>query len=231
MVSQFLTELELTISAARLQRYQSASGDDLETAVNYLWNVALAESLYCSLNAVEIALRNALHDTLTAHFGTPNWYDQKGLLDRKQIDGVSEVKKRIRRGGESVTPDRVVSELSFGFWVTILSRNYNARLWQGQNAAPIRNAFPRISKRQRQRQPIHQHYNAIRELRNRVFHHEPLFDDQVLRRRHGDIHRGIGWISPAHLAWIKQADRFPHVYHNGRHEVETTLNRHLETLQ
>ncbi len=227
MVSKFLTDLQPTISAARFQRYQSSIGDDVETIVNYMWNMALAEALYCSLNAVEIALRNGLHDTLTAHFGIPNWYDQKGLLDQKQVDNVNSVKGRIVRDGESVTPDRVVSELTFGFWVTILSRNYNARLWQGQNAAPLRRAFPRIPKRQRQRQSIHQHYNAIRELRNRVFHHEPLFDDQILLRRHGEISQGIGWINPTLLAWIQDVDRFAHIYVYGRGEVENRLKEHL----
>lgn len=227
MVSEFLAYLEPTISLARLRRYQSATGDDLETAVNYLWNMALSESLYCCLNAVEIALRNGLHDTLTAHFGTPAWYDQKGLLERKQVEDVIAVKKRVRRDGESVTPDRVVSELNFGFWVTILSRNYNARLWQGQNPAQLRHAFPRTPKRQRQRQPIHQHFNAIRELRNRVFHHEPLFDDQNLRWRHSEVYQGLGWINPKLLAWIKVVDRFPHVYSRGRRDAETALKRHL----
>jgi len=230
MVSQFLVDLQPTISPARFQRYQSSTEDDLETVVNYMWNMALAEALYCSLNAVEIALRNGPHDTLTAHFGTPAWYDQKGLLDLKQLDDVNAVKGRILRDGESVTPDRVVSELIFGFWVTILSRNYNARLWRGQNAAPLRHAFPRVPKSERQRVTIHAHYNAIRELRNRVFHHEPLFDNQLLRSRHGVIGRGIGWINPRLLVWVKEVDRFPHVYYHGRGEVEAKLKQHLGIL-
>lgn len=57
MVSKFLTDLQPTISAARFQRYQSSTSDDVETIVNYMWNMALAETLHCSLNAVEIALR------------------------------------------------------------------------------------------------------------------------------------------------------------------------------
>lgn len=72
MVSKLLTDLQPTISTARFQRYQSSISEDVETIVNYMWNMALAEALYCSLNAVEIALRNGLHDTLTVHFGTPN---------------------------------------------------------------------------------------------------------------------------------------------------------------
>lgn len=85
MVAQFLVSLQPSISTARLRRYRSPTGDDLETAVNYLWNIQLAESLYCSLGAVEVALRNALHETLTQRFGTPAWYNQKGLLEDNQI--------------------------------------------------------------------------------------------------------------------------------------------------
>ena len=80
----------------------------METAVNYLWNVALAESLFCSLNAVEVALRNGLHNALTQHFGTAVWYDQTGILDPVQRKSVQSVKKRIAEHGDLVTSDRVV---------------------------------------------------------------------------------------------------------------------------
>src|SRR5688572_22317888 len=100
MVAQFLVELEPTISVARLRRYQSPTGDPLETAVNYLWNIALAESLYCSLNAIEVALRNALHNSLTRHFGTPTWYDRRGLLEPKQVDDIGRAKARITSYGD-----------------------------------------------------------------------------------------------------------------------------------
>lgn len=227
MVARLLAELQPSLSSARLQRYRSPAGDPMETAVNYLWNMALAEALYCSLNAVEIALRNALHDTLARHVGTPDWYDRQGLLERRQVEDVNAAKLRIRSYGNSVTPDRVVAELTFGFWVTILSRPYDARLWQGQNAAPLKQAFPRIPKRQRQRQSIHQHYNAIRELRNRVFHHEPLFDDRLLRQRHGDICRGLYWLNPTMMDFVEIFDRFEDVYQHGRSQVEATLKAHL----
>ena len=98
MVAQLLTELQPSISPARLQRYLSSTGDPLETAVNYLWNIALAEALYCSLNTVEIALRNGLHDTLTRHFGVPNWFDRRGLLEPSQGNDVAKAKTRACYG-------------------------------------------------------------------------------------------------------------------------------------
>jgi hypothetical protein len=227
MVSLFLADLEPTISSARLLRYRSPMGDDLETAVNYLWNMALAESLYCSLNAVEIALRNTIHDTLPAHFGVPIWYDRAGLLEPYQANEVAGMKKRIISYGNPVTPDRVVSELNFGFWVTILSRNYDSRFWQALRGTTLRKAFPRVPRRERQRVTIHAHYNAIRELRNPVFHHEPLFDDQVLRQRHGNVYRAIHWINPKLVDHIKPFDRFPDVYSHGRAQIETDLKQYL----
>lgn len=223
MVSQLLSELTPSVSSSRLLRYQSAGGDDLETAVNYFWKLALAESLFCSLNMVEIALRNALHDTLTHHFGVPAWYDRRGLLEAKQRKDINGVKSRIMKRGDSVTPDRVVSELTFGFWVTILSRNYDARLWQGQNAAPLKRMFLRIPRNKRQRQIVHQQYNEIRELRNRVFHYEPIFDDPYLRQRHGEVKRGLQWLNPRMVDVLELYDRFPDVHANGRIAIETKL--------
>lgn len=223
MATGLLADLEHSISSARLLRYQDSSGNDLETAVNYFWNIALAESLYCSLNAVEIALRNALHTTLKDHFGVPNWYDRQGLLEREQQQSINVVKHRISKYGDSVTPDRVVSELTFGFWVVILSRNYDTRLWQGQQAAPLKRAFLRIPRRMRQRQTIHQQYNQVRELRNRVFHYEPLFDDHRLVERHREVKRGLFWLNPRMVDVLERQDRFPYVYHSGRQAVRDTL--------
>jgi hypothetical protein len=227
VVEQFLSKLEPSITTMRLQRYRSSTGDDLETVVNYLWNIALAESLFFSLNMVEIALRNALHETLRQHFGVPAWYDRQGLLEDDQRKGIKSVKKRIKDYGDQVTADRVVSELTFGFWVTILSRNYDARLWQGQNAAPLKRMFLQIPKNKRQRQTIHQQYNAIRVLRNRVFHYEPIFDDQNLRQRHGEIKRGLHWLNPSMVDALELYDRFPNVYGTGRALIEDKLKAEL----
>ena len=227
MANQFLAGLAPSISSARLQRYQSRAGDDLETVVNYLWNVALAESLYCSLSAVEIALRNALHNTLTQHFGVPTWYDRRGLLERRQKNEINAVKARIQNHGDPVTPDRIISELTFGFWVVILSRNYAVRFWQDQNAAPLKNAFLRIPRNKRQRQTIHQQYNEIRELRNRVFHHEPIFDDRFLLQRYGETKRGLHWLNPAMVNVLEWYDRFPEVHAQGRAKIEAKLKAEL----
>jgi hypothetical protein len=227
VVIQFVAGIEQSISSARLQRYQSNPFDSLETVINYFWNIALAESLYCSLNMVEIALRNGLHNALAHQFGTPTWYDRAGLLEWRQAVEVRKTKARIAARGDLVTSDRVVSELTFGFWVTILSRPYDSRLWSSWKASPLKTAFVRIPRSLRQRQHIHQHYNAIRELRNRVFHHEPIFDDQLLDQRHDGVKRGLYWLNPEMVNCLEYYDRFPDVLRSGRTSIEGTLKLKL----
>lgn len=231
MPAQLIKDLESSLSTPRLSRYRpndaSPANVDLETLVNYFWNLALAEALYCSLGAVEVALRNTIHTSLSAHFGTPIWYDQTGMLDEYQRREVGDAKVRIAKANP-VTPDRVVGALTFAFWVTILSSPYDARLWRAASGSTLRAAFPYVRKSDRPRFKIHRRYNEIRELRNRVSHHEPLFDDTRLQRRHQDILWGIHWINPKLRQVVERLDRFPDVYANGRARVEAELKAHLD---
>jgi hypothetical protein len=194
---------------------------------NYYWNIALAQALLCPLGTVEIMLRNTIHNTLTLHFGAANWYDRRGLLDVKQVGQLQSAKSHIARSGRTVTPERVMSSLSFGFWVTLLSRPYEARLWRANRSANVKTAFPHIPKRQRQRQNIHARYNNLLTLRNLAFHHEPIFDRSTLLADHAAIYAAIGWIEPAMVAPTQLFDAFLDTHANGRTVVEAALKTHL----
>lgn len=115
----------------------------------------------------------------------------------------------------------------FGFWVVILLRNYDARLWRGGGASALKNTFQRIPKQKRQRQIIHQQYNEIRELRNRVFHYEPIFDDRHLLSRYGEVNRGLHWFNPRMVDVLEWHDRFLDVHAHGRAAIEAKLKTEL----
>jgi hypothetical protein len=53
--------------------------------------------------------------------------------------------------------------------------------------------------------------NHIRRLRNRVFHHEPIWYWKDLRQQHNEIIEAIGWINPAMMSFIQTLDRFDEV--------------------
>lgn len=232
MADTLISSIEPALSPERLARYRpngTSTDPNLDILVNYMWNIALADSLHCSLSAVEIALRNTIHGTLTVHFGTPNWYDQTGIMDAYQQDEIERVKAKIRLNTNPITPGRVVAGLTFGFWVTTLSRNYEARLWRANKSETIKQAFPYVPRRKRQRGSIHEQYNRIRALRNRVSHHEPLFDDPNLNQLHHLVQDGIEWINPELRSLTAHFDSFPAVLSDGRVAVESRINDYLSS--
>lgn len=225
---RFVANLGASISSHRLERYRRISdGSDLGMVTNYFWNIALAEALHCSLGAFEVVLRNSIHDALTSQFGSPNWFDGTGLLDERQRRQLSDAKRHIDRTGRTVTPDRVVSSLTFGFWVTLLSRTYDARFWRSNRAAALKASFPNVPRRQRQRATIHARCNQILTLRNLAFHHEPIYDRPTLLDDYAAIYEPIAWIDPAMVVTTKLFDRFPVIHESGRPLIEATIKGHL----
>ncbi|WP_203923445.1 hypothetical protein [Rugosimonospora africana] len=71
----------------------------------------------------------------------------------------------------NVTADDVVAELQFGFWTSLLSNHrgsqYGRLLW----VPTLHRSFPHYHGRRRD---LHDNYEAMRLLRNRIMHHEPI---------------------------------------------------------
>lgn len=227
LATPFIDALYSCLSRDRLEAHRSHGGSDFEMAVNYLYNAILSESLYTSLGFLEVTLRNTLHTTLANFYDTPNWYDRSDVLERYQADDVARAKRRIEGIGKEVVPGRVVAELGFGFWVSLLSGPYDRRLWWPHNAQLLKAAFPHIPSRLRQRKTIYYRYNSLRELRNRVMHYEPIWNRPTLYEDHQHIYEAIGWISPAAVAASGLVDRFPTILATGHAQVEILLNRSL----
>lgn len=64
----------------------------------------------------------------------------------------------------------------------------------------------------------------IRRLRNRVFHHEPVWHLRDLEEQHQRILETIGWISPAMPEMTRLIDRFDSVYTRGADHYATELD-------
>ena len=206
---EVLAELESTLSRERLSTYLRAVPDaDKEQAVClYVWNIALSSAFYGVLQGLEVALRNAMHKRLSAAYGGA-WYENRRIgLDDRCTERIQRVKERLAQSGrERVTPPQVVAGLSFGFWVALLGQggyiaelnrkaNYEMTLWR----PALRHAFPR--RRSLNRKQAHAALEQLRILRNRIAHHEPIFNrDHV--NDYGLILEITGWISPATREWL-----------------------------
>jgi hypothetical protein len=144
--------------------------------VNYLWNTALSEALYPSLQGLEVTLRKSLHGALSRRYGTPAWYDYPECLELLEQQKIIEAKIEIpnRKGRTGITLGRVVAQLSFGFWPRLLNNPYEPHLWSPDRYAMIRAVFPNIARYMRSRGTIFKRYDGMRQLRNRVLHFEPI---------------------------------------------------------
>ncbi len=189
----------------------------------YAWNIALCESLYPALNGLEIVLRNSIHDAATAEFRNDQWFNQLRLSkSRDAIHRAHQELNRIRSQGGLITAGELVAQLNFGFWIGLFDSRYEQQLWPSL----LRPVFPHMPRRLRQRSELARRLHRIRLIRNRVFHHEPLWNRQDLADQHTQIIEMIGWINPDMSRFVHMLDRFPEVHSRDLH----TYSNEIESI-
>ncbi|MGC4806579.1 hypothetical protein [Micromonospora sp. DT233] len=190
--------LKQRFSPERLGAYQAAVGGDLDQAVTlYEWNATMSGAFWITLGHVEVLIRNAMHrqltDWSTRTHGEPRWYlDPGGVLDGRRHKQIATAREQATRDGRQETPGRVVAELTFGFWPFLLTRSYDRSLWPY-----LRAAWPGKPLRRE----IHGPLAELHELRNRIGHHEPIYN-RPLKELHTKALDLACWTCPDTGAWI-----------------------------
>jgi len=194
-----LTNIERRISQERLQPYLDMANKDRQLAVRlYEWNTSLSEAFYGVLQGFEVTLRNSFHEVLSNAFARGDWYDAIFLKDCEK-DKLQAAKARLAQDNKELSPGRVVSELYLGFWVSLTGYNYNQTLWN----AHLYRAF----RSRRKREHVFKSLYTIRNLRNRVAHHE-IIVGRRLREDYSLIITFINWICPDTAKWIGSHSTF-----------------------
>jgi len=208
------------LSVARFQPYLDAAGgsDDLALQL-YEWNIAVSAALWEVIAVVEVAVRNAMNDQLTAVCGA-RWYDNTAVLDDRSLSAVREAKRRAARGvptASPLSPGKVISEMSFGSWVAFLDQGgrsaaqgrrlrYHDTLW----TPALQHAFPAGPGHQRK---TNRGLRTIQSLRNRIGHHEKIFNEPfkdtqlTLQALHAHCLDVTRWASPDAKAWVAASSR------------------------
>lgn len=205
------TEVEVArlISQPRLARYRHAAGNDLRAALDlYRWNLAISASLWESMHYFEIAFRNSIDAALTdlqldRDPDGPAWYRNAHipLSDGSRRKANVAVARATDNGASREVAGRVIAELTFGFWWSLLGPAYNRSLWPDA----LRDAFPAA-----RRASLHAAFERMLLLRNRIAHHEPLIgldlasDYQLLIRTSEYISPRLAW-------WIDSTTSVPDV--------------------
>jgi hypothetical protein len=181
--------------------------DDLAHAL-YLWNAAMGQSFHFPLQAVEVALRNAIHAVLTLGYGPDWWQDAhcRATLNAKRVEDIDKAARRhFRIYSAQPSTGQIVASLTLGFWASMLHREYNNAIWDHHVAAafPHMGAGDTIAK-------VSRTATGIQDLRNRIFHHEPLIRHN-LSEEYASILRMLGWICPETREWVRHHSSVPTV--------------------
>lgn len=167
----------------------------------------------------------------------------KPIYDRTawEEDCIRKVSKRIRDAGKIPTAERVISGLDFGFWTNFLTKNYdeprNRSLLWPQLLSTVFPGAPAGTSRH----VLEKKFFRIRDLRNRLAHHEAIWKFQeidpvtgapdysrpvyglqaslqLLRRAWDDMLEALKWLSPSRYA------AFLNEGHHIRFEALATLD-------
>lgn len=181
--------IDAWLSAPRFQKYVSLCGNGRNRALAmYEWNVALGQALMRDIAHFEVALRNAYDSAFKAKWTDPDHWllspsspvvmpiwrikaNRHGLkrgtdvnyINRKAVDSAIG-----KCGGVKASAGKVIAELSFGFWRSLTTASHEKSIW----VPYLHAAYPKGTSRS----AVDNDLRDINVVRNRIAHHEPVFD-------------------------------------------------------
>lgn len=200
------SELQIiaALSLERFAPYLRAADGDPELAIRiYEWNIAVSGALYEAIGLLEVVLRNSLSDGLDAHHGSlsGHWYDDpRGTLSTVAHQDIAAARNRARAHHRPETPGRVIAELDFCFWKSLLSESYETTLW----ASHLRHCFPHL--RPQNRSTVYAALDGLHTVKNRIARHEPIHD-RDLRLDTQIVDRVFEWIDADVRTWAATLSR------------------------
>ncbi|MDQ3604982.1 MAG: hypothetical protein M3418_02150 [Gemmatimonadota bacterium] len=226
----FVGRVESALSPARLERFRlSASEPKWEALARYAWNVSICEAFYPLLHHLEVVLRNSANRLgaasypyrRTSHIDSWLDADPSPLHPKYGVKDVEKAKVKLfgreRTTGALIPPSRrfaegdLVAALDFEFWTGLFNTYYRGRNQRNRGLWPhgLATVFPYAPTPPTLSQASSM-LNDVRHLRNRIFHHEPIW-----RRRLADdqttILTLIGWIAPEVDRTLRSVERVSEV--------------------
>ena len=222
MNTNFFQKIEKSISQSRLSTYKNHSSctNDKEIIINYVLNAKISENFYFLLQNLEVSLRNAIYDSFKLHYPTSDFFflhetDSRNRYKSKKEKHSRECWKMICAAKHnilnrtSINEGKIIAELNFGFWTTILLSTdiKYSNMWR----KIFNEVFPNykvVHSIHSDKANIGKVLDDIRQFRNRIFHYEPIFNQTNLNQIHSDIIEILGWINKDLQALTISFDEF-----------------------
>lgn len=202
-----LVAIRRVLSSAHMATYEQATKaaeEDESAALKlYAWNAAVSGALLAPLHICEVSLRNAVSEALEIVYG-PDWpwsaTFERSLPDPAQGYSPRKDLQSARRPANST--GKVIPELKFVFWQKMLTGRFDGRLWDQhlQQVLPNMDASQSVSQ---QRQILYNGLEQLRKLRNRIAHHEPIFNRNLIDD-YQKILELVGYRCTITASWLNQ---------------------------
>lgn len=213
MNAAFFQKIEGILHTERIDAYRQDGAGPMLTLGRYALNMALSESLYPVLQFSEIALRNAIHQAMTMRCLTDAWYDTRvARLTPWQVDQITAAKSSLAKHRKPITTGRMVAELNFGFWTGFFNKVHSQT---GIGHCLTSTIYPHAPLAEQDLNKMGIRWQKIRDLRNRVFHHERILHWRDLDQRHQSILDVIEWMSPELKHFTTVLERFTEIRQAG----------------
>lgn len=200
-----------SLSLARMSTYEAATiripllPRAADALALYGWNASASSAMLLPLHICEVVIRNAVADALEHVYG-PNWPWSLGFQrslpnPRVGYDAQSDLQSVGRRFH---TTGKVIPELKFIFWQTMFTSRFDRRLWTPH----LRTVLPHLAVGKtidQLRTEVYTDLEVVRQLRNRIAHHEPIFSRNLLDDL-TKIEQLIGFRCPSTAAWMRSLE-------------------------
>ena len=155
-------------------------------------NMAICETFFGPLMILELVLRNSLDGAVAHWSGQHDWLvrPQPWMTDAERAD-VARAHAFLAGKSRHHSQAEVVHELGFGFWTSLLG-DCHEDLFRAEGAR----AFAGMPAAVRTRANVCHRFDAIRHLRNRIFHYRRIWNRPTLARDFDDILEAINWVHP-----------------------------------
>lgn len=209
-----IASISTFLSSERLATFHAITGSTKEAILLHQQMLRFGTTLMSVTAVIEIAVRNAICDRITAMFGGGGWlrmppppfawkdaekskivtaegsarkaayakltHSQKKALDAIAYpDGAShgithEKQAKDRQKTIIISDGQLIAQLTMAFWKRLFSAEYEHDLW----GRSLKYIFP---DKQLRRADIAVHFEEIYQARNRIVHHEPIYDKRLAR--------------------------------------------------
>jgi len=200
------------LSLPRFNSYQNSS-ISIEGALKlYQWNIELSSAYLVPLHFYEVILRNCVSNAIEASY-THSWHNDQSFINSLNIRNKESINKAISKAKQNRRVNNpsigaVIAEMYFIFWERMFTNRYDNAIW-GVHLNTVLPNSPSILHFSRKRTTIFDSTNKIRKLRNRIAHHEPIFNSNRFNHIEivADIEKIISWRCIETKKWLNQRNK------------------------